>query len=57
MKDLWVFLFFLGAVLFGWPIISMFGHHVAYYFFSAWIILIVLIFLAARVDIKREKGG
>ncbi|UCD35820.1 MAG: hypothetical protein JSU90_03020 [Nitrospiraceae bacterium] len=57
MKDLWVFLFFLGAVLFGWPIISMFGHHVAFYLFSAWITLIIFVFLAARADKRREPGG
>ena len=57
MKDIWLFLFSLGVIFFGWPIISMFGHNLALYFFSAWIIFIFIIFIATMSNKKGDKGG
>ena len=57
MKDIWLFLFFFGMLLFGWPMISMFGPHIALYFFSAWIIYIMIIFILSRSSREKEDGG
>jgi len=57
MKDIWVFLFSLGIILFGWPIISMFGHDVSLYFFSAWFIFIFFIFIATLYKKEGDDGG
>ena len=57
MADIWIFLFSFGIVLFGWPIISMFGNSLGIYLFSAWFIFIGMIFLATRYREKRNNGG
>ena len=57
MKDIWIFLFSLGLILFGWPVISMFGQNLSIYLFSAWFIYICCIFIATRYTGKRDDGG
>ena len=57
MKDIWIFLFSLGLILFGWPVISMFGQNLSIYLFSAWFIYICCIFMATRYTGKRDDGG
>ncbi|HTG00835.1 MAG TPA: hypothetical protein VK654_09640 [Nitrospirota bacterium] len=55
-NDISFFLFFLGGVLFGWPLMSIFRYGLATYLFVAWLLFIVLIFIATNVC-KREDGG
>ncbi len=57
MKDIWIFLFTLGIVLFGWPIISIFGQNISTYFFLAWIVFIFFIFIATRYRDEGDDGG
>lgn len=57
MRDIWIFLFVLGLILFTWPFMSIFSHNLAIYLFSAWLVLIVLIILLTLVKHKGEDGG
>ena len=45
VRDFWIFLFVIGLILFSWPFMSIFMHDLVRYLFSAWLLLIVLIFL------------
>ncbi|MGW8273345.1 MAG: hypothetical protein ACWGN7_08155 [Thermodesulfovibrionales bacterium] len=56
-KDIWIFLFFLGVVMFSWPVISIFWQRLSLYFFVAWGVFIALIFLAARSADREDSGG
>jgi len=55
-RDIWVFLFCLGALLFGAPFLSIFQDSLVYYLFVIWFCFIGLIFLAATFS-NREDGG
>jgi hypothetical protein len=55
-RDIWIALFFLGLLLFGWPLLSIFLNNLPYYLFIAWFVFIALIFLASRSS-EREDGG
>lgn len=47
-KELWIFLFFLGALALNWPLLAIFGSHLPTYLFSAWISLIAAIFFFSK---------
>jgi hypothetical protein len=55
-RDIWIALFFLGLLLFGWPLLNIFHESLPYYLFIAWLVFIGLIFLASR-SAEREEGG
>lgn len=57
MRDIWVFLFLLGVILFSWPFISMFGHSLALYIFIAWLVFIALIFIGTLQKRNGNSGG
>ncbi len=55
-RDIWVFLFCIGILLFCGPFLNIFRNSLTYYLFIIWIVFIGLIFLAsARAE--REDGG
>jgi hypothetical protein len=54
--DLLVFLFFVGFIIFNWPFLMIFSHHLDTYLFLAWILFIGLIFLASFRS-ERDDGG
>ena len=56
-RDVWFFLFFLGAVLFGWPIMSIFRYGLATYLFIVWLLFIVFIFVATKFSDREDGGG
>jgi len=56
-RDIWIFLFFLGSILFGWPFIRIFNRSLAYYLFGAWFIFIGLLFLASILADKGDGGN
>jgi hypothetical protein len=55
-RDIWVFLFGLGVLLFGGPFLYIFRDSLTYYLFIIWLVFIGLIFLASNYS-KREDGG
>ncbi|MDH4162453.1 MAG: hypothetical protein OEW15_07155 [Nitrospirota bacterium] len=55
-KDISIFLFFLGLLLFSWPFINIFHESLTTYLFVVWILFIAMI-LAATVFGDREGGG
>lgn len=56
-KDIGIFLFFLGIILFNWPIMSIFKHHLSIYLFFAWFIFIVLVLISTAVKKNGNDGG
>jgi len=56
-RDIWIFLFALGIILFGWPLMSIFRYGLSKYLFLAWIIFIALIFIATIYKSDRNNGG
>jgi hypothetical protein len=54
--DLFLFLFCIGVLLFGWPLMSIFRYGLATYLFIIWLVFIILIFIATNVS-EREDGG
>jgi len=57
MREIWIFLFALGVILFNWPILSIFHYNLSTYLFIAWFIFILLIFFAVRKSSARDEGG
>ena len=55
-KDISIFLFLLGLLLFSWPFINIFHNSLSTYLFTAWILFIGLI-LAASLFGDRDSGG
>jgi hypothetical protein len=55
-RDIWIALFFLGLLLFGWPLLNIFHRSLTYYLFIVWIVYIGLIFFASRSS-DRDEGG
>ncbi len=55
-RDIWIFLFILGLLLFGWPLLTIFRDHLASYLFAAWAGFIMLVYLATVYD-GRGNGG
>jgi len=55
MRDFWIFLYVIGLILFSWPFMSMFRHDLVLYLFSAWLLIIVLVFF--MVTWKGDDGG
>jgi len=52
-RELWVFLFFLGVLLFNWPLLKIFGFSLPYYLFTVWGIFIAA--TALIITIKRKQ--
>ncbi len=55
-RDIWVFLFGIGFLLFNGPLLSLFRDSLMYYLFIIWFVFIGLIFLASNYS-KRDDGG
>ena len=55
-KDLWLFLFVLGLLLFSWPLMKIFQADLSVYLFLVWGLFIVLLFLASTFSERRDGG-
>lgn len=56
-RDIWIALFLLGLLLFEWPFLKIFSHHLPYYLFIAWFLFIGLLYLASRSSDREDGGG
>jgi hypothetical protein len=56
-RDIWIALFALGLLLFGWPFLNIFHDLLPYYLFLAWLLFIGLIYLASRSSDREDGGG
>lgn len=56
-RDIWIFLFFIGILLFSWPFLSIFKDILPIYLFAGWFIFIVLIFIASIFSEREDSGG
>lgn len=55
-RDIWVFLFCLGILVFCGPFLNIFRDSLPYYLFIIWFAFIGLIFLASTFC-ERDDGG
>jgi hypothetical protein len=55
-KEIWIFLFIMGLLLFSWPLITIFRTSLASYLFLVWGLFIVLLFLASTFSERRDGG-
>lgn len=55
-RDILIFLFFVGLILFNWPFLIIFESNHATYLFIIWFVFIGLIFLASFRS-ERDDGG
>lgn len=56
-KEFWVFLFFLGALLFNWPFLDIFNMVLPYYFLGLWALFILVVCVVVTVSNKRGKDN
>jgi uncharacterized membrane protein len=56
-RDIWIFLFILGLLLFCWPFLTIFRDSMASYLFAAWAAFIVLMYLATVYEDRGNGGG
>jgi hypothetical protein len=52
-KELWLFLFLLGTLLFNWPFLSIFRLSLPFYLFGLWGVFILVI----RILIRKSNNG
>lgn len=59
MKEILLFVFFLGVLFFNWPILEIFRLSLPYYFFSVWAIFIAVtgLLMAFSKKGKTPQGG
>jgi len=55
-RDVLLFLFFIGILVFNGPFLVIFSHNLASFLFLSWILFIGLIFVASFRS-EREDGG
>jgi small-conductance mechanosensitive channel len=55
-RDVWIFLFVLGALFFNWPLMSIFENSLVFSLFILWLVFIALIFITSFFS-EREDGG
>ncbi|GAB4389422.1 MAG: hypothetical protein Kow0025_14640 [Thermodesulfovibrionales bacterium] len=57
-RDISVFLFVLGLLLFNWPLMGIFkSGGVSLYLFISWAVFIGLVFVTASLSGKEDSGG
>lgn len=57
-RDISIFLFILGLLLFNWPIMGIFrGGGVSLYLFVSWIVFIGLVLAAMTFSGREDSGG
>ena len=56
-RDVWIALFLLGLLLFGWPLLKIFTNRLPYYLFIVWFLFIGLLYLASRSSDRDDGGG
>lgn len=56
-RELFIFLFVLGLVLFNWPFLMIFSPTLPYFMFIAWGVFILAIALIGYFNAPRNKGG
>jgi hypothetical protein len=54
-KEFWVFLFFLGTLLFNWPFLDIFNMVLPYYFLGVWGLFICIVCVVVMMTETRGK--
>jgi len=55
-KELWLFLFLIGILLFNWPLLVIFGLSLPYYLFGVWGIFIIVIGISINKAMKARNN-
>jgi hypothetical protein len=54
-REIWLFLFLLGTLLFNWPFLSIFSLALPFYLFGLWAVFILVI--AVFIKKTNNRGG
>lgn len=54
-KEFWVFLFFLGTLLFNWPFLDIFSLVLPFYFLVAWGLFILIVGIVANLKKTEDR--
>lgn len=55
-RDIWIFLFALGVLFFGWPIMTIFQDNLAVSLFVIWLAFIILLFIVSIVSEREDRS-
>jgi hypothetical protein len=55
-KELWIFLFLTGLLLFNWPLLFIFRVSLPYYLFCVWGLFILTVGLFINAILKKKKA-
>ena len=55
-KEFWLFLFFLGTLLFNWPFLDIFNMVLPFYFLGVWGLFILVVCVVVTIGEKRGKN-
>lgn len=56
-KEVWLFIFLVGLLLFNWPLIDLFEAVLPYYLYAAWVLFILGLGLLSTLRGRAEKNG
>ena len=56
-NEVWLFVFLVGLLAFNWPALDVFSASLPAYLFSAWLVLVAVIYLLSRTSPDKEDGG
>lgn len=56
-KELWIFLFIIGAVALDWPLLAIFHGNLPAYLFTAWFALIAALYLLSKRAAREGESG
>lgn len=56
-RDICIFLFSLGIILFNWPVISAFDTELSKYLFLVWILFIAAIYFISVYSGRSDREG
>lgn len=57
VRDICIFLFSLGVILFNWPVISVFDTELSKYLFIVWLIFIAAIYFISGYAGRKDREG
>ena len=57
VRDICIFLFSLGIILFNWPVISVFDTELSKYLFLVWLLFIAAIYFISVYSGSRDREG
>jgi hypothetical protein len=55
-KEIWLFLFLFGMLLFNWPFLDIFSMSLPAYLFGTWAVFIILVGILIRSSLREDNN-